>query len=208
VSDTNTSLRKQFVEDLTLEQKAQLTFESLVESTNEGRNCDPHWLTSVFHAAFKFPRSQTLVLNPAVSDRERRLRLILEEFLELCGAMGFQLCIDGAPANSSFEDIGVTHIEGSDYCPVETADALADLNVVVNGTAIEFGIPIDMCNLEVFLSNMTKLGDDGKAILNGITEGYREGEAGYQSDAPIAKGLKGPNYVKPNLARVLYHHGF
>lgn len=164
----------------------------------------PYNLTHTFHVLFGFPVAERLVLNPSVSDRERRLRLILEEFLELVEAMGFQLCIDGAPANSSFENIGVTHIEGSSYCPVETADALADLNVVVNGTAVEFGIPIDMCDLEVFLSNMTKLGPDGLAIINGVTPGYRHGEEGFRSDAPVGKGLKGPNYIEPNIPMILY----
>lgn len=166
----------------------------------------PYYLTLNMHKAMGFQVASSLQ-SPSVSDRERRLRLVLEEFLELVDAMGFQLCIDGAPANSSFEEITVTHVEGSKYDPVETLDALADLDVVINGTAVEFGLPMLSANREVYLSNMSKLLPDGKAAINGVTPGYREGEPHYRADAPIGKGLKGPNYIPPNIHRLIYLAG-
>lgn len=65
---------------------------------------------------------------------------------------------------------------------VAVADALADLDYVINGMALQYGINLDDCFAEVHRSNMSKLGEDGKPI-------YRED----------GKVLKGPNYFKPNL---------
>lgn len=64
-------------------------------------------------------------------DRALRLHLILEEVVELIDAM-------------AVNDI------------VETADALADLDYVVQGTAIKFGVPQLKVFKEVHRSNMTK----------------------------------------------------
>ena len=59
---------------------------------------------------------------------------------------------------------------------------LADLLYVTYGFAVTFGLPIDEVFERVHLSNMSKLGDDGKPL-------YRED----------GKVLKGPNYQKPQL---------
>lgn len=69
---------------------------------------------------------------------------------------------------------------------IEAADALGDLDYVVQGSNISFGFPSEAILEEIHASNMSKLGEDGKPI-------YRED----------AKVLKGPNYFKPNIARVM-----
>lgn len=69
---------------------------------------------------------------------------------------------------------------------VEVADALTDILYVVYGAGLSFGVDLDACLEEVHQSNMSKLGADGKPI-------YRED----------GKLLKGPNYWRPNLAKVL-----
>jgi predicted HAD superfamily Cof-like phosphohydrolase len=69
---------------------------------------------------------------------------------------------------------------------VEVADALTDILYVVYGMAHAYGIPIDECFEEVHRSNMSKLGEDGKPV-------YRED----------GKVIKGPNYSKPDLKKVL-----
>lgn len=160
----------------------------------------PFYLTLRMHHAMGFPVASYPQV-PSVSDRERRLRLILEEFLELTEAMGFRL----VQCNSGI--FKPEHVEGSRYDLVETLDALADLDVVINGTAVEFGLPMLSANREVYLSNMSKLLPDGKAAINGVTPGYREGEPHYRADAPIGKGLKGPNYIPPNIHRLIYLAG-
>ena len=69
---------------------------------------------------------------------------------------------------------------------LEVADALTDILYVTYGAGHAFGIDLDKCFEEVQNSNMSKLGDDNKPIYN---------ENG--------KVMKGPNYFKPNLKKIL-----
>lgn len=71
---------------------------------------------------------------------------------------------------------------------VEVADALGDMLYILCGTIIEHGMQhkIEEVFDEIQASNMSKLGEDGRPI-------YRED----------GKVLKGPNYFKPNLKKVL-----
>ena len=69
---------------------------------------------------------------------------------------------------------------------VEVADALTDLLYVVYGAGHAFGIDLDDSFREVHVSNMSKLGEDGKPI-------YRED----------GKVMKGPKFTPPALQEVL-----
>ena len=69
---------------------------------------------------------------------------------------------------------------------LEVADALTDILYVTYGAGHAFGIDLDKCFEEVQNSNMSKLGENGKPIYN---------EAG--------KVMKGPNYFKPNLSKLV-----
>ena len=71
---------------------------------------------------------------------------------------------------------------------VEVADALGDMLYILCGTIIEHGMQhkIEEVFNEIQRSNMSKLGEDGKPI-------YRED----------GKVLKGPNYFKPNISKIL-----
>ena len=60
---------------------------------------------------------------------------------------------------------------------------LCDLQYVLSGFVVTFGLPFDEAFKRVHESNMSKLGPDGKPI-------YRED----------GKVLKGPNYKKPDLS--------
>lgn len=90
--------------------------------------------------------------------------------------------------------------------PVECIDGLADVNVVAHFCAHWHGFNLDVATEIVNDSNMSKLGDDGKAIINGVTPGYCDSpcgdgpQAGFDSSKPIGKILKGPNYWEPTLA--------
>lgn len=77
-------------------------------------------------------------------------------------------------------------VENNDL--VETADALGDMLYILCGTIIEHGMQdkIEAVFNEIQRSNMSKLGEDGKPI-------FRED----------GKVLKGPNYFKPNLKKIL-----
>lgn len=69
---------------------------------------------------------------------------------------------------------------------VKIADALADMMHVIGGTALEYGLPLDKIFLEIHKSNMTKIGEDGKAIV--------------REDGKI---MKGPNYMKPDIVKII-----
>ena len=77
-----------------------------------------------------------------------------------------------------------TAIQNKDI--LEVADALTDILYVTYGAGHAFGINLDKCFDEVQRSNMSKLNADGKPIYN---------ENG--------KVMKGPNYFKPNLKKII-----
>lgn len=123
-----------------------------------------------------------------------RARLIGEELAELCEALGVPCQITiGA---SKLDDRGLP-LPGHDlpHCfehrpepgcegkvnLVHAADACADLAYVVLGTAVELGIDLWRCFLEVHRANMSKS----------------------TAHAADGKTLKGEAYQPPDLARVL-----
>lgn len=115
-----------------------------------------------FHEAFGIECPTT----PTIPSREvcaLRIALIQEELNEL---------------KEAFDDNDI----------IAVADALGDLSVVVDGSYDACGLSEykESLSEEIFNSNMSKLGEDGKPI-------HRED----------GKVLKGPNYFKPNIARVL-----
>jgi predicted HAD superfamily Cof-like phosphohydrolase len=71
---------------------------------------------------------------------------------------------------------------------IEVADALGDMLYILCGTIIEHGLQhkIDAIFEEIQKSNMSKLGDNGEPI--------------YRDDGKV---LKGPNYFKPDIKRIL-----
>ncbi len=71
---------------------------------------------------------------------------------------------------------------------VEIADALGDQLYILCGTMLKHGMQdkIEEVFTEIQRSNMSKLGEDGKPI--------------YREDGKI---LKGPDYFKPNIKKIL-----
>lgn len=71
---------------------------------------------------------------------------------------------------------------------VEVADALGDMLYILCGTMLEHGMQYKIEEIfdEIQKSNMSKLGKDGKPI-------YRED----------GKVLKGPDYFKPNIKKII-----
>lgn len=113
-----------------------------------------------FHAAYDVP----IRSSPGFPDDKRvslRKSLIWEEVAELFDA-----------------------IDRKDL--VDTADGIADAIVVLIGTALEFGIPLDRVMEEVHRSNMSKLGADGRPVL--------------REDGKV---LKGPNFTPPDIQSIL-----
>jgi predicted HAD superfamily Cof-like phosphohydrolase len=172
-----------------------------------------------FHTSFRAPiRTELTALT--VSERLLRGSLLLEETLEFFKASGLYLTIkQGEPLLvHHMEDVTdilvLEHIEGSIQDPVEMADGLGDINYIIHGTAHCLGINLDAVTSEIHDSNMSKLDYDGQPIINGVTPGY-EGDHehlhladdGFNPKLPIGKVIKGPNYRKPNIAKVIGWHG-
>lgn len=114
-----------------------------------------------FHEAFGLPVSNEVNIQDEKVN-QLRINLLQEELDELKEAL----------ANNDV---------------VEVLDALTDLQYVLDGAVLSFGLQQvkDVGFNEVHRSNMSKLGADGKPI-------YREGDG---------KVLKGPDYFKPDMAQ-------
>lgn len=107
-----------------------------------------------------------------------RLELIREELGELYEACGYE--------TSEWDEVVPTRMmHNTDI--VAAADALGDLEYVVNGMAVGMGIDLPEVVAEIHRSNMTKLAPDGKPI--------------YREDGKI---LKGEGYEPPQLEKVLW----
>lgn len=111
-----------------------------------------------FHRAFGLPDGTGDLNDP--DQVKLRYELILEEFKEFAEEL-FPIY----PFNKE-----------------KLLKELVDLLYVVYGTAVHFGLDVDLAFNLVHESNMSKLGADGKPI-------YRED----------GKVLKGPNYKEPDL---------
>ncbi len=116
-----------------------------------------------FHETYGLPVLQ----NPDISDEKTnslRINLLAEELEELKEALA----------------------QGD---LVETLDALIDLQYVLDGAFLSFGLQHvkDAAFAEVHSSNMSKLGKDGKPIRR-------------EEDGKI---LKGPDYFRPDMAKFI-----
>ncbi|MEX0278172.1 MAG: hypothetical protein AB3N19_11685 [Ruegeria sp.] len=114
-----------------------------------------------WHEAFDVP----VVDAPSIPEDRAQMRLAIleEEVAELRAA-----------------------VEAGDM--VEVLDALCDIQYVLDGTFLEFGLHGVKQNAmeEVHASNMSKLGADGRPVL--------------REDGKV---LKGPDFRRPDLGRVL-----
>lgn len=152
-------------------------------------------LVREFHEKFGHPVAGA----PDESTEEMRLlrvKVIAEELAELCQALRVDLTlIVECHALDEVEKLGGDYVSVQVYpnTPdygepdlVEVADALGDLDYVVQGSNLVFGIPAEEVVAEIHRSNMSKLGADGKPIC--------------REDGKI---LKGPNYSPPDLASII-----
>lgn len=112
---------------------------------------------------------------PMEDTRRLRIELIAEELAELAAASGFEFDYKIKPGPPLLAPNLVA-----------AADACGDLDYVVQGTFLAWGLPAHEIVSEIHRSNMSKLGPGGLPI--------------YRSDGKV---LKGPNYTPPNLSPIL-----
>lgn len=145
-------------------------------------------LIQEFHTAFnKIPDPE----KPTQINRDMvilRAKLMFEEFKETLDEMGISLKRE---KDGSLKLVDKSDVPGFDPAIdlSKLSKELADLLYVVYGTAAAFGIPIDEVYQSVHVSNMSKLGPDGKPV-------YRED----------GKVLKGPNYQPPQIREIIDAH--
>jgi len=120
-----------------------------------------------FSRAFNQPLDNTGTTEDLLA---LRYKLLFEEVIELRNEMAI------AMAESHFKD----GIQPKTW--ERLLKELADVQYVVSGLAVTFGLPLEEAFNRVHKSNMSKLGEDGTPI-------YRED----------GKVLKGPNYAPPDL---------
>ncbi len=116
-----------------------------------------------FHETYGLPvRDEPDISDPKTNDL--RINLIAEELEELQEAL-----------------------KNNDI--VETLDALIDLQYVLDGAFLSFGLHDvkEVAFAEVHRSNMSKLGEDGKPVRR-------------ESDGKV---MKGPNYFVPDMSQFI-----
>lgn len=137
-----------------------------------------------FHEAFDHPVRTGV--NADVPEKILRMNLIEEEVRELGEALGLYRDWDGLWQEAT----GMINLPSGkvvgEVDTVEVADALADIDYVVQGAALVFGLPHDEVFAEVHRSNMAKL-------VNGEVIRREDG-----------KILKPEGWTPPDVAGVLY----
>jgi predicted HAD superfamily Cof-like phosphohydrolase len=146
-----------------------------------------------FHRAFSVPVMDKPT-EPSSDRVKLRLRLIAEEFVELLEAAGAWAATTAIKENieHAITSIGEkATMTGKPIAPfdmVEVADALADLQVVICGSELEFGIDGAKVLDEVMASNLSKVGST------------------IRGDGKIMKDA--PGFFRPDIARVLKEQGW
>ncbi len=115
--------------------------------------------------------------------RRLRIKLILEELIELAEASGFTISVEKdhvSGVNSIInKDLSNVYIESNGKEPdiIEMADAIGDIDYVNTGAAIAFGMDLEVLHDEIHASNMSKLWTESEvnSIINGSNVLYWNG---------------------------------
>lgn len=135
-------------------------------------------MTDEFITAMEQPKGVDISEGEQGGVLSMRLCLIREEAEEVEDAV---CLLADKVFNAEF--LGIDMTEEIKAAKAALLKELCDLQYVLSGFAVTFGLPFDEAFKRVHESNMSKLGPDGKPV-------YRED----------GKVLKGPNYKKPDLS--------
>jgi energy-coupling factor transport system permease protein len=146
-----------------------------------------------FHDTFGLPirNIPTICSQPELM---LRANLILEEVQEFVEAAGLVVCFENEKGNRFFlpkKDGALRSMPNYEDAPkpdiIEMADAIADINYVVEGAAITLGVNAEALGDEVHRSNMSKL--------------FPDGQPHYREDGKV---IKPPTYSKADIVSVLF----
>ena len=135
-------------------------------------------MTDEFITAMEQPKGVDISEGEQGGVLSMRLCLIREEAEEVEDAV----CLLADKVFNA-ELLGIDMTEEIKAAKAALLKELCDLQYVLSGFAVTFGLPFDEAFKRVHESNMSKLGPDGNPV-------YRED----------GKVLKGPNYKKPDLS--------
>ena len=135
-------------------------------------------MTDEFITAMEQPKGVDISEGEQGGVLSMRLCLIREEAEEVEDAV----CLLADKVFNA-ELLGIDMTEEIKAAKAALLKELCDLQYVLSGFVVTFGLPFDEAFKRVHESNMSKLGPDGKPI-------YRD----------AGKVLKGPNYKKPDLS--------
>lgn len=147
-------------------------------------------------AGQRVPETPTTELTP--EERILRAKLMVEEVLETCNALGVQVHFWGQAINrghTGTQDWAGPAIQPSDYKIVgdldlvEAVDGCCDVKVVTTGTLSALGVSDDSVQEEVDKSNLRKFGPGGYKREDG-------------------KWIKGPDWRPPRLLEILIEQGW
>jgi len=148
-----------------------------------------------------FPTSP---LEPSIQTRILRIKLLLEEVLELAAASGLEVFAKGVSLHDAARNNALSYMPDGETDLVEVADAIADIQYVNLGASVAFGIDIELIFEEVHSSNMTKwwkkeeLGQVPKdATVTDLFDGT------YCVKNSAGKILKSPSYRPANLGPLI-----
>jgi predicted HAD superfamily Cof-like phosphohydrolase len=123
--------------------------------------------------------------KPTIPNRDvlvLRIRLILEELLELAAASGVKMFV-GDKELQSTDDVGLI-VDAYKAPDLEAiVDAVTDLDYINLGTAVAYGLDLEPFQIEVNRSNMSK-----------FIDGYRREDG---------KWIKGKSYSPADLKPIL-----
>jgi predicted HAD superfamily Cof-like phosphohydrolase len=148
---------------------------------------------------------------PSVETRILRVKLLLEEVLELAEASSIQILDTfNTPLDTSSiktNKIKFKEIQNAPVSLVGIADAIADISYVNYGAANAYGIDIVPVEEEVHNSNMTKLFTEEEAMqLNPdfyTVKSVRLAEKGFLVKAKDGKIQKSPSYTPANIGKYI-----
>jgi len=150
---------------------------------------------------------------PDLQTRILRVKLLLEEVLELTEASGLKI-VDSFGFEFSKKLLtdkdGIQIVENPDIKPdlVEVADAIADISYVNYGAALAYGIDIEPVEEEVHRSNMTKLFTKEETFELNPTfytvKSVKISEKGYLVKNNDGKVQKSPSYTPANIKSIIF----
>lgn len=149
---------------------------------------------------------QATPTNPTVPDAKTRIlrvKLLLEEVLELAEASGIKITSE-VPKGEELTGGNLYMSEKGETDLVGVADALADIDYVMQGAAVAYGLDLEPFCDEVHSSNMTKLWKESE-LPEAKVRGYSitPTPKGYLVKNLDGKVMKSPSYRAAQLAPIL-----